>query len=169
MEFLIELFGKYEIMGITVYKWFLIIGAVGFVMRKLMQAMKMITSMYNEFQESVKGREEIQKELKRLADVQAINTDKLAMFEAEMKSRDKNKLKSDLLGWFHYYTNKNKNPQQAWTEMEADVFWSSFSDYEKLNGNGFMHSEVQPAMNALEVISMSDTERLASLYASRKG
>ena len=169
MEFLIELFGQYEIFGVTVYKWVLIIGAAGFILRKLMQAMKMITAMYNEFQELTNSRVEIKKELKRLADVQAINTEKLAMFEAEMKSRDKNKMKSDLLGWFHYYTNKNKNPQQAWTEMEADVFWSGFADYEKLHGNGFMHSDVQPAMNALEVIRMDDTERLASLYASRKG
>lgn len=174
MDALIELFGEYEFIGVSVYKWFMIIGAAIFILRKLKQVMKMITDIYasyqdreNELNEAIKGRHEIQAELKRLAKVQAENTEKLLRFEAEIKSRDRNKLKSNLLSWFHYYTNDTKNPQHAWTEMEADVFWSSFSDYEKLNGNGFMHSDVQPAMNALEVIRMDDQERLASLYASR--
>ena len=51
--------------------------------------------------------------------------------------------------------------------MEADVFWATFADYENLGGNGFMHSDVQPAMNALEIVKMDDTERIASLYMSR--
>lgn len=174
MEALNELIGQYEIFGITISKWFLIIGAAIFVLRQLKKIMKILTDMYSsyqeredELQEAIKSRESIQKELKRLAEVQVENTKKLLKIEAEIKNRDKNKIKSDLLAWFHYYSNQAKNPQQAWTEMEADVFWDAFSDYEDLGGNGFMHSEVQPAMNALEVVKMDDYDRIASLYKSR--
>ena len=176
MDSMIKLFGEYEIFGFTVYQWVLIGSFGAFVIRKAMKAMNIINDMHKsyqereeEFEESKKSRVKIEKELKRLADVQAENIKKLARFEAELKSRDKNKLKRDLLRWFHYYTNRAKNPQHAWTEMEADVFWSNFADYENLNGNGFMHSDVQPAMNSLEVIKMDDRDRLASLYASRSG
>ena len=174
MEAFLELFGDQQILGVTITKWVLLIAAIGFIARKLIQAVKMIGEMYKRFedreselQEARKTRAEMKAEIKRLAEIQAENTEKLLHFEQELKYRDKNKIKSDLLGWFHYYTNRNKNPQQAWTEMEAEVFWSNFGDYEALGGNGFMHSDVQPAMNALEVIRMDDPERIASLYASR--
>ena len=174
MDSLIKLLGDYEILGVTIYQWALIAGAAAFVLRKAGKAMKMLTAMYksyqdreDELQEVINSREEIQKELKRLAKVQVENTEKLLRFELEMKKRDKNKLKSELLGYYHLYANRAKNPQHAWTEMEADVFWATFADYENLGGNGFMHSDVQPAMNALEIVKMDDTERIASLYMSR--
>ena len=88
--------------------------------------------------------------------------------EEDRKAGELNKLQAQLLNSYHYYTNEYKNPQLAWSKMESKSFWDSFGDYEKLGGNGFMHSEVQPAMNRLEEIEMDDTERLAELYASRK-
>lgn len=174
MESLLELFGSNEIGGITVYKLALIIGAIAFVIRKLVVVTKMITDIYKAYQdreeelaENAKICRNMQKEVKRLSEVQKKNTEKLIKFEEEIKRRDKNKIKTDLLGWFHFYTNKAKNPQLAWTEMESDVFWSNFAEYEDLGGNGFMHNDVRPAMNALEIVSMDDHERLTSLYASR--
>ena len=36
------------------------------------------------------------------------------------------------------------------------------------DGDGYVHSEVQPAMNSLEVIPMHETERISELMQSRK-
>ena len=189
MEEFLELFGHYEVLGLTVYKWFLVFGATIFGVKILRKAWKLLKATYEEYkerqerlqealsqvskyptwhQQSIDIRTELSNELKKLAQNTEENTRRLSEFEEEIKNRDRNKLKSELLKWFHYYTNSAKNPQHAWIEMEADVFWSSFSDYEDLDGNGFMHSDVQPAMNQLEVIKMDDPERVMDLYASRK-
>ena len=40
--------------------------------------------------------------------------------------------------------------------MEAEAFWHLFADYEAMDGNGFMHQTVKPAMAKLTVIQMSD-------------
>ena len=189
MEQFLELFGQYELFGLTVYKWFLIFGAAVFGIKIMKKVFEVLKTMYEEYkdrqeklrealsqvakypiwhQQSIDIRTELSDELKKLSKNQEENTRILSEFEEEIKNRDRNKLKGELLKWFHYYTNSGKNPQHAWTEMEADVFWSSFSDYEDLDGNGFMHSDVQPAMNGLEVIKMDDPERVTDLYASRK-
>ena len=36
--------------------------------------------------------------------------------------------------------------------MESEAFWELFRDYEDVNGDGHMHTVVQPAMNLLKVI-----------------
>lgn len=93
---------------------------------------------------------------------------KLEEIEAENQRRERNKLRDRLLQSYRYYTSKDKNPMQAWSEMEADVFWNMFGDYEEAHGNGHMHTEVQPAMRRLEVVEMNDTERIEELMKSRK-
>ena len=37
-----------------------------------------------------------------------------------------------------------------------------------MDGNGYVHSEVQPAMNRLEVIDIEDIVRITELMESRK-
>ena len=39
--------------------------------------------------------------------------------------------------------------------MEAEAFWHVYRDYEKLGGNGFMHSTVKPAMERLNVVKIN--------------
>lgn len=65
----------------------------------------------------------------------------------------RNELREKLLNSFRHYTSLELNPKQEWNEMEAEAFWHLFSDYEKLNGNGYMHSTVKPAMERLKVVS----------------
>lgn len=89
--------------------------------------------------------------------------------EAQHKARVKNELKDRLLQSYRYYTNIDKNPMLAWSEMEKEVFDELFADYEAYGGNGFMHTTVQPAMENLTVVYMSDTVGFANLMASRKG
>jgi hypothetical protein len=52
--------------------------------------------------------------------------------------------------------------------MEHHAFFKLVEDYEDLGGNDYVHSDVLPAMNALEVIRMHDLQRLADLMASRR-
>lgn len=87
------------------------------------------------------------------------------------KRRDKTerkKLQETLLQHYRMFTDLNKNPMQAWTEMEANAFWELFTEYEDKGGNGFMHSIVQPAMNKLAIVKMDDEQNLYELMHSRK-
>lgn len=88
--------------------------------------------------------------------------------EATTQKRERNKLRDRLLQSYRYFTSEEKNPLQAWSEMEADAFWEIFGDYEKMGGNGHVHTEVQPAMRRLEVIPMTEPERITELMQSRR-
>ena len=70
----------------------------------------------------------------------------------ETRDIKKNELREKLLQMYRTYTSLDFNPEQELSEMEADVFWDLFKDYEKLGGNGFMHNTVKPAMQALKVV-----------------
>lgn len=72
----------------------------------------------------------------------------------ETREIKKNELREKLLSMYRFYTSIEQNPKQEWNEMEAEVFWDLFKDYEKLGGNGFMHNTVKPAMNALKIVTI---------------
>ena len=73
----------------------------------------------------------------------------------ETQTIKRNELREKLLTQYRYYTSKETNPNQEWTEIEAEVFWQMYADYERLKGNGLMHSTVKPAMESLTVITVS--------------
>ena len=85
----------------------------------------------------------------------------------EIKGRERNKLRDSLLQNYRYYTSKDHNPLQAWTKMESEAFWELFNDYEAINGNGYMHTVVQPAMHELIVIDMEDADGISNLMQHR--
>lgn len=103
-----------------------------------------------------------------LKEVQEKNIERLEEIEAANRKRKRNELRERLLQSYHYYGSKDKNPMQAWSEMEADSFWKVFKDYEELDGDGYAHSEIQPAMNDLEKIPMHETEKIRELMQSRR-
>ena len=84
-----------------------------------------------------------------------------------LERREKNALRAKILDEYRLYTDERKNPKQAWTEMEHHSFFKLVEDYESLGGNDYVHSTVLPAMNELDVISMSDSDKLKELYQSR--
>lgn len=94
----------------------------------------------------------------------AIMLDRLKRLE----NRDKNTLRSKILEEHRFFTDKIKNPMQAWSEMEHHSFFELVKDYEDLGGNDYVHSVVLPEMNRLDVILMSSHEELNKLYESRK-
>ncbi len=94
--------------------------------------------------------------------------DRLDKTEQESHERELNNLRDKLIERYRYYTSDEHNCTHGWTRMESDSFWQIFKDYEKLGGNGYMHTTVQPEMLGLEIIEMDDEERLTTLMKSRK-
>lgn len=72
----------------------------------------------------------------------------------ENREIKKNELREKLMDLYRFHASIERNPEQEWTEVEAEVFWNLFNDYEKLNGNGFMHNTVKPAMKKLKVVTL---------------
>lgn len=101
------------------------------------------------FREEIDGLKESQQELaKAQQDIYGTLKD----MQEKQERRDRNKLRDRLLQSYRYYTDTEKNPNQAWTKMESEAFWELFRDYEEAGGNGYMHTVVQPAMNLLKII-----------------
>ena len=85
----------------------------------------------------------------------------------DLEQREKNALRAKILDEYRLYTDDRKNPMKAWSEMEHHSFFKLVEDYESLGGNDYVHGTIIPAMNELDVISMSDSDRLKELYQSR--
>ena len=85
----------------------------------------------------------------------------------DLEKREKNSLRAKILDEYRLYTDERKNPMQAWSEMEHHSFFKLVEDYESLGGNDYVHGTIIPAMNELDVISMSDSDKLKELYQSR--
>ena len=111
---------------------------------------------------------QITKEMQDIKNTLEEHTKRLEKMEADSKKRELNKLRNTLLQNYKYYTSTDKNPLQAWTKMESEAFWDLFCDYEDMGGNGYMHSEVMPAMQLLTVVDFSDTDGISELMRNRK-
>ena len=85
-----------------------------------------------------------------------------------LEEREKNALRAKILEEHRFYTDEQRNPLKAWSEMEEHSFRKLVEDYETLGGNDYVHEIVLPDMNRLDVISMQDVIRLKELYDSRK-
>ena len=103
-------------------------------------------------QQSIKIQELLEGEIQELRKMQEDTTDRLMRMEEQDHRRECNKLRDMLLQNYRYYTNKERNPSQSWSKMESEAFWELFRDYEELGGDGYMHTEVQPAMERLVVV-----------------
>lgn len=85
----------------------------------------------------------------------------------DLEKREKNALRAKILDEYRFYTDERKNSLKAWSEMEHHSFFKLVEDYESLGGNDYVHRTIVPAMNELDVISMSDSDKLKELYQSR--
>ena len=105
-------------------------------------------------QQSVEIQQKLQQDIQELRDTQQKIIERLTDMEEQKKRRERNKLRDLLLQNYRYYTNVETNPSQSWSKMEAEAFWELFSDYEDMGGNGYMKSDVMPAMQKLIVIEV---------------
>lgn len=104
--------------------------------------------------QSLEIQKEFKDEISTLKDTQNEIMQRLIAMEEQNKKRERNKLRDRLLQNYRYYTNIEKNPSQTWTKMESEAFWEMFKDYEEAGGNGYIHSEVLPAMERLIVVEV---------------
>lgn len=105
-------------------------------------------------QQSIKIQTLLEEEIQELRIMIQEDKERLARMEEQDRRRECNKLRDTLLQNYRYYTNKERNPSQTWTQMESEAFWELFKDYEELGGDGYMHTEVQPAMERLIVVEV---------------
>ena len=85
----------------------------------------------------------------------------------KLEKREKNALREKILREYRLMCSDTLNEMHAWSEMEAHAFFALVRDYEELGGNDYVHSVVLPAVNELEVIPMTDVERLAEMFRRR--
>ena len=110
----------------------------------------------------------MQEQLTKMSEAHDNYVIRLEELELSINNRERSKLRDRILQSYRYYTSTEHNPLQKWTAMEADAFWSLFQDYEAINGNGYVHTVVQPAMQNLDVVEMSNEEDVSELMATRK-
>ena len=105
-----------------------------------------------EIQQELKGDiQELRESQQELRQTQQDIIKHLTEIEEQNKRKERNKLRDLLLQNYRYYTNKETNPSQSWSKMEAEAFWELFGDYEDAGGNGYMRTIVMPAMQCLSV------------------
>ena len=93
-------------------------------------------------------------EIKTIKDAIKEHAALLAAMKDQNDRRDRNKLRDLLLQHYRHYTNKENNPSQTWSKMEAEAFWELFRDYEDAGGDGYMHTVVQPEMERLAIVDV---------------
>ena len=124
--------------------------------RKLDAALAAIDK-YPEYRaQSIRVQKELEQKIGELKKSQDANTKKLHQMEETQMRESRNRLRDTLLERYRYYTDASRNPSQSWTSMESEAFWGLFGDYERAGGDGYMHTEVQPAMNRLHVVDRRD-------------
>lgn len=119
-------------------------------------------------QQSLEIQQRFAKSIEGLHEGQQHMMSRIEEIEKERRDVKKNELRDRLLQQHRYFTSHDKNPMQAWSEMEAKAFWDTFGDYEALHGNGHMQEEVKPAMQKLEEIPMCEQGKIVELMHSRR-
>lgn len=105
--------------------------------------------------------------INKISDKQNSIEERLGKIEADNQSYRQNDTRNEILKLYRYYCNAHTNPMAAWTQIEHDGFVQLYNEYDKNNGNGFVHGTIYPEMMSLTVIQMSQTSDVAALYASR--
>lgn len=128
-----------------------------------------LDNISKELRELKEGQSEMKVQINKIQEKQVETETKQKELERENKEMALNRLRDKLLQSYRYYTDPRKNPDGAWTDMEKEAFYALFKDYEKLGGNGFMHTEVEPKMANLRVIPVSNNDGFEDLMKNRKG
>ena len=118
--------------------------------------------------QSIEIRDGLRKDINMIKETVENITHRLDAMEERSRKKEVNKLRNTIIQSYQYYTSPEKNPLKAWTAMEKEAFWAIFRDYEDAGGDGYIHSEVEPAMAALRVVAMSDAAGIKELMESRK-
>lgn len=181
MDNLVELIGDIPFNGITFGFLILVIGACVFLYKTYKKFKNMIIDNYkisaerdkkinDTFEEVKKYREaqdEINKSLEKLHESQEAMSKRLSELDSRTNNYELSDTKDRLMQSYRYYTNPKHNPELAWTELEHEAFFEMLKAYERAGGDGFMHTIVQPAMEKLVVIPMTQEDDIAQLMHTR--
>lgn len=85
----------------------------------------------------------------------------------KLEKREKNALREKILREYRLMCSDALNEMQAWSEMESHAFFALVKDYEELGGDDYIHSVVLPAVNELEIVPMTDVDRLTEMFRRR--
>ena len=118
-------------------------------------------------QESIEAQQELRNSISKLTVVVEKLGKRQDEIETERNSYKLTELREKLMTMHQMYTNPDRNPMLAWTELEKESFDAIFTDYEKLGGNGFMHTNVRPDVDKLRVIPMYAAADIVALMQSR--
>lgn len=177
MDAFLEIFGKFTVAdAVTLAMAICFLIAIYYKLkshfdkqREKEEKMSEVVERYHEWhQQSIDIQQQYSNDISELKLGQQENTKKLEQMDADNKKREQNRIRDRLLQSYRYYTSTEKNPLQAWTELESDTYWRLFEDYESVGGDGHMHSIVEPAMKALDVVRVYESERVTELMKSRK-
>ena len=105
-------------------------------------------------QESIDIRDGLKKEIQELRSYIDTMMKRFEEIEEQNRKRECSKLRDMLLQNYRYYTSEQQNPSKSWTRMESEAFWELFREYEEAGGNGYMHTDVQPAMERLNIVEV---------------
>lgn len=173
MDEFLAIFG--DITVAVVVQWLLAIGFLFMVFKKfksyLDEKIKSDTETKKQMQTILQAVEKIPTIEERLGKVEEATTksiERLNKMEEENRRRARNTLRDRILQSYRYYTSLERNPLGQITRMEIEAFDELYSDYVTAGGNGYIHSDVKPAMDHLMVIEMHDKDGLAKLMQSRK-
>lgn len=106
--------------------------------------------------QSIDIQHKLEEQISELKSMHEETSKRLTQMEEDTKRRERNKIRDRLLQNYRYYINKETNPSHSWTRMESEAFWELFREYETAGGNGYMHTEVQPAMELLTIVDPGD-------------
>lgn len=176
LEAFIDLFGDITILNVV---WFIL--ALAFIITIFVQIFRFLsrkikehdareaewqqtvesTKRYQGYREqSLKIQEGFKKEIEELKNIFAelhneveLQKQHIESIENSNKKRERNKIRDILLQYYKTYADVANNPSRSWTKMESDTFWELFGDYEELDGDGHMHTVVEPAMRLLDVVA----------------
>ena len=84
------------------------------------------------------------------------NYEVLEAAEGIQKKEKLSELKNEIVNAYRYYTDQAKNPSKSLTRIEYDAFFGLVESYEARGGDGYVHTEIIPAMERLSVIEMEN-------------
>lgn len=102
-------------------------------------------------EEDVKQSIEHDKRIKNDLQIVSEKVDNIATtldnMEKKNNTTEMKKLKEKLVAYYNKYKDIGE-----WSYVEKEVFWDLFEDYESRNGDGFVHSTIEPVMRELKVL-----------------
>lgn len=122
--------------------------------KQLKEALDSVRQYPKYRQQSLEIQEKLQAQIEALNQAQQELNKRMSDMEEAADRRERNKLRDLLLQNYRHYINPETNPSHSWTAMEAETFWELFRDYEAAGGNGYIHTEVLPAMQLLTVVDV---------------